>query len=154
MTRETILLEAGQALTVTADANSSGSVARVREPGSSAQYAAEAVAASSSVAVGPFSAPRRYAIQSDTGALTYAVAVAEPTATSAGLAASLPDETGTGKAMFNTAPVVEGFIEITAGDAPSAPSTGVRLFVVEVDGLKVLKARFPFGTVTIATDPD
>lgn len=70
-------LPAGQILTVTADANSTGSVIRLPDAaGDTTTFASQAIAASASVALGPFSTTRRYQIQSDTGLLTYAVAAA------------------------------------------------------------------------------
>lgn len=153
--KTTIELTPFKALIVTADANSSGSVRRLAQSGDSAQYAATSVSASSSVTVGPFSQSRNYEVLSDAGRLTYAFADSEPTADSAGLSASLSDETGTGKAVFNDSPVITSFAEITAAEsAPAASSTGVRLYVVVENGLKVLKARFAGGSITIATDPD
>jgi len=99
-------LPAGRVLTITADAASSGSVRRLAESGSATQYAAAEIAASSTTVVGPFGTNRNYEILSATGVLTYAFSDGEPTTTSAGLAGSLSDETGTGAAVFANTPTL------------------------------------------------
>ncbi len=73
--RITAHLPIGHVLTVTADAVSSGSAQRLPDPGDyTTQYAIQAVAVSSSLALGPFTKDQQYAIVSDTGRLTYASA--------------------------------------------------------------------------------
>jgi hypothetical protein len=64
MTSKTISIDIGKELTLTTDAASSGTYVRV-EPG--AQYTPAAIAASSTVLVGPFNEPRHYRITSDLG---------------------------------------------------------------------------------------
>jgi hypothetical protein len=156
MPSKSLELPAFQALTIVADAVTTGSIVRVADvAGSGVQYGVESIAASSTTVIGPFSSPRRYLLTTDTGAFSVTIRDADATASSAGLAASLADETGTGKAMFNDSPVVETFLEVSPVEsAPDASATGVRLYVIEVDGLKVLKARFAGGSATVATDPD
>lgn len=68
-------LPAGQTLVVTADAFSSGSIIRLSDAaGASDPFAPVAIGVSSVLSFGPFPTPRRYAINSDTGALAYVVA--------------------------------------------------------------------------------
>ncbi len=103
----TTQLRAGQALTITAGVASTGTVRRVEDSGSTISYQPADIAAGSTTVVGPFSTDRTYEVITTAGApLTYSVAVAEVTASSAGLASSLSDETGTGLAVFNEAPTI------------------------------------------------
>lgn len=99
-------LPAGRVLTITADAASTGSVRRLAPSGSATQYAAADISASSTTVIGPFSTTRNYEILSASGELTYAFSDGEATATSAGLASSLSDETGTGSAVFANTPTL------------------------------------------------
>jgi hypothetical protein len=66
-------LPAGQVLTVTANASSSGSVQRLTQSGDSTQYPYQAVAASTSLVLGPYTNERQYLIWSDAGFLTSAI---------------------------------------------------------------------------------
>jgi hypothetical protein len=69
------LLRAGETLTVTANAGSSGTVQRIPNSGSTTAYAQEAVAVGTSLALGPFVTDRNYFIESLVGQLTYTQAV-------------------------------------------------------------------------------
>jgi uncharacterized membrane protein YeaQ/YmgE (transglycosylase-associated protein family) len=106
MTSPRTALRAGQVLTVTADAVSSGFAIRSAPSGSTTAYPASEVAASATVVIGPFSTDRQYEIVSLAGQLNYTISDGEPTATSAGLAAAVSDETGSGPAVFATAPTI------------------------------------------------
>lgn len=75
--RETLGLLAGYKLTITADAVSSGSYARLADIDGNAAETPVAVAVSTSVTIGPFTATRKYALYSDSGALTYSTALDE-----------------------------------------------------------------------------
>ncbi|MDP9292786.1 MAG: hypothetical protein M3O82_10555 [Verrucomicrobiota bacterium] len=70
----TLHLPAFQVLTVTADAASSGSVRRLAPPGSSGTYALQAISASSSLVLGPYTHDRQYEIVTTAGLLTSAIA--------------------------------------------------------------------------------
>ena len=130
-------LPAGRVLTITADAASSGSVRRLPASGSPTQFAAAAITASSTTVIGPFSTNRNYEVLSATGVLTYAITEGEPTATSAGLAGSLSDETGTGAAVFATSPTlvtpVLGVAAATSVNkvAITAPATAATLTIAD-----------------------
>jgi len=66
--RNQLTLPAGKVLTVTAGAPSSGTVRRLAASGdTTTNYAPAAVAASSSVVLGPFTADRAYEIITDVG---------------------------------------------------------------------------------------
>lgn len=78
MARQTVALLAGQTLTITADANSFGTVCRLADSAGGEPYAPVSVAASATLAVGPFVLNRQYAIDSAVGALTYTALVVEP----------------------------------------------------------------------------
>jgi hypothetical protein len=68
-------LPAGQVLTVTADAVSSGTVQRVAQPGDNTTgYSLQSVAVSSSVILGPYTSDRQYSIVTLNGLLTYSIA--------------------------------------------------------------------------------
>lgn len=69
----TVFIPAGSKLTITADANSAGTVRRLAHSGSAVRYAAAAIAASSTTIVGPFTKGREYELLSDPGLLTYAI---------------------------------------------------------------------------------
>ncbi len=101
-----VALPASHTLTVTADAVSAGSVRRLPQSGDATQYAFVAVAVSSSVTIGPFSLPRNYEIVSEPGTLSYVIGESEANETSAELAGTLNDETGTGPAVFANAPTL------------------------------------------------
>jgi hypothetical protein len=64
MNTNTVVLPAGQILTVTADANSAGTVRRLGDPGAGTQYPIVSLAASDVVALGPFLENRVYEILS------------------------------------------------------------------------------------------
>lgn len=106
MSNQTINLPSGHSLTVTAGAGESAIVTRVADPGSSTNYTAVEIAASTSSVIGPFSDARVYLVNSLEGESDCVVALADPTATSAGLASSLSNETGTGAAVFGTSPTL------------------------------------------------
>lgn len=76
--QSTQTLPAGKILTVTADASSAGSVHRVANSGDTAtNYPVQAVAAGTSLILGPFTANRQYAIVTDSGSTLPAV-VSQP----------------------------------------------------------------------------
>jgi hypothetical protein len=87
-----VKLSAGQVLTITADANSSGSFRRIDPTGANVQYASTDVAASASAVVGPFASNRYYELLSDTGKLTYSTAQ--------------KTETGSGQEVLDTGPSI------------------------------------------------
>lgn len=71
----TVFLPAGQVLTITAGASSTGSVARVGEPGAGADYGATVLFASTITSLGPFTENRKYSIVTGSGtALGYVIA--------------------------------------------------------------------------------
>lgn len=71
MGTQTHNLPAGQVMTVTANATSNGSVYRLPDSAGGGEPATPvAVAAGTSLAIGPFASPRRYAVVSDAGLLT------------------------------------------------------------------------------------
>lgn len=74
MGTQTHNLPSGQVLTVTADAASSGSVHRLSDSAGGEPYSPVAIAAGTSLAIGPFSSTRRYAVTSVNGILTSAIA--------------------------------------------------------------------------------
>lgn len=102
------LLPAGHILTITADANTTGTVQRMSQSGDSTNNAVSEIAATETLVVGPFTQPYNYEILSTAGQLAYTITIADATATSAGLAGALSDETGTGAAVFGTAPTLAG----------------------------------------------
>lgn len=71
---EDVSLPAGQQLTVTADAVSTGTVARLADVAGGPSQGFASVSASSSVVYGPFSVPTFWRVTTTGGALTYAVA--------------------------------------------------------------------------------
>lgn len=100
-------LPAGYLLTIIADAASNGSVRRLASPGSATSYAAADIAASSTTVIGPFPTSRQYEIISSEGELTYTISESDTSPrTSENLAAEISDETGTGAAVFGTAPSI------------------------------------------------
>lgn len=76
----TVHLQPGQALTVIAPANMSGRLVRLSDAAGGEPVETIPVAAAT-VTVGPFTKPRRYAIYSDAGTLTYVAQVADLPAT-------------------------------------------------------------------------
>lgn len=75
--RTTERLPAGQVLTVTADAGSSGTVRRVPQGGDHTHYDPDEIEAGDSQSYGPFTADRFYEVLSDVGQLTTSIAVAD-----------------------------------------------------------------------------
>lgn len=71
--RETETLPAGKILSVTADANTAGSVRRLAASGSSTNYPTVAVAASTTGTFGPFSTNRKFELISEPGRLTHTI---------------------------------------------------------------------------------
>jgi len=106
MSLQTVNLPSGHALTVTAGEGESAIVIRVANPGMSTNYTAVEVSSGGSSVIGPFADNRVYSVRSMVGSVDCVVAVADPTATSAGLISSLSDETGTGAAVFATSPTL------------------------------------------------
>lgn len=70
-----ILLQAGQVLTLTTGTLSSGSVVRLSDSAGGSPFAPIAIAPSASLVLGPFYAPRRYDVLSTTGSIVMAVSV-------------------------------------------------------------------------------
>jgi hypothetical protein len=100
-------LTAGYTLTIIADAVSNGSVRRLAASGSSTTYAAADIAASTTTVIGPFPTARQYEILSSEGELTYSITESDTSPrTSENLADEISDETGTGAAVFGTAPTL------------------------------------------------
>ena len=97
-------LPAGFVLTITSAVGSTGNVRRLAESGSGTTYAQTDIEASTTTLIGPFATSRQYCLTIDAGEITRSVAQAETTDSSASLAATLSDETGTGAAVFGTAP--------------------------------------------------
>lgn len=71
---KTVFLPAEQTLTLTTDAVSSGTYARLPDPGDTTTYGVTAIAASASVVLGPFSSPRNYLLAETQGTIAYALA--------------------------------------------------------------------------------
>lgn len=100
-------LPAGYTLTIIADAASNGSVRRLASSGSATTYASADIAADSTTVIGPFPTPRQYEILSSEGELTYSITESDTSPrTSENLASEISDETGTGAAVFGTAPTL------------------------------------------------
>lgn len=77
MSTETLVLPAGQILSVTAAAGSSGILRRLADvPGGGNSQGSAAVSSGATVTAGPFAAPARYAIEAQ-GSVTYSMALAE-----------------------------------------------------------------------------
>ncbi len=70
----TVLIPAGQALTITANATSAGSYWLIGNPGD-APGAVTNLAAGASAVVGPFQAPKNYELQSDNGVMSAVLAI-------------------------------------------------------------------------------
>ncbi len=70
----TVLIPAGQALTITANATSAGSYWLLGNPGD-APGAVTTLAAGASAVVGPFQAPKNYELQSDNGVMSAVLAI-------------------------------------------------------------------------------
>lgn len=70
----TLFLSAGQRLTITADADSSGVLTRLADSAGDADVSSEAIAVSTTTLKGPYAAGRWYKIQSDAGLITSSVA--------------------------------------------------------------------------------
>jgi hypothetical protein len=75
MSIQTLFLNAGQTLTVTADANSSGIVYRQPASAGGTRFAPVALGPSDTLVLGPFAQYRQYSIDSTAGEMTYAVTV-------------------------------------------------------------------------------
>lgn len=129
MITTTQVLPAGQVLTVTADAGSSGSVIRLQDAAGGDPFAPIPVVAGASVVVGPFSNTRRYAVDTASGnALGYSIAAA---------AASPQSDTVNTLSADGAIPIVTGTYKITKAGvaaltlaAPRADQEGTRLTVV------------------------
>lgn len=121
-------LPAGQTLVVTADALSSGSIVRLSDAsGASDPFPPIAIVASSTLSFGPFVTPRRYAINSDSGNLSYAV----------GPSATPPLDPVTALAVDGAIPVISGTYKLTKAGvgaytlrAPRADEEGTIIKVV------------------------
>jgi hypothetical protein len=87
MAKISILLPAATKMVVTADANSSGNVYSLPEPGGGEPGPLVAVAASGTLTVGPFAAPSAYMVNSLVGALSVALSPAATQAAVANVAA-------------------------------------------------------------------
>lgn len=72
----TVHLPAGEALSLSTDAVSSGTYARIAQPGDSTSYGVTALAASSSATVGPFNEERDYLLVMTSGDISYSKAAA------------------------------------------------------------------------------
>lgn len=131
----TLYLEPGKKLTVTADAVSSGTVVRLSDSAGGEPYSPVDVSASSSVVLGPYASPRRYALSD---ALTYVVAVGGQAESSADVRQALSDETGTGAAVFATTPTLVTPKVDTINEATSANG-------VAIDGVKLKDATVIIG---------
>ena len=70
---KTVFIPAGQKLTLTTDAVSSGTYARMAKPGDTTSYGTTAIAASSSTTIGPFNDPRNYLLSETQGAISYSL---------------------------------------------------------------------------------
>jgi hypothetical protein len=73
MSQRTLNLPAGKILTVSADAFSAGSARRLANAGDATNHPVQAVAAGTSLVLGPFTADRSYAIVTDSGSELSAV---------------------------------------------------------------------------------
>jgi hypothetical protein len=71
--QSTLTLPAGKILTVTADAFSAGSARRLANAGDATNHPVQAVAAGTSLVLGPFTADRSYAVVTDSGSELTAV---------------------------------------------------------------------------------
>ena len=100
---DTFALPAFHAVTITAGIGATGILTRIA---SGTSYAGADILESTTTVVGPFDAARNYEITTLTGTITYSIAAKEATDNSADLSAALSDETGTGAAVFGTAPTL------------------------------------------------
>lgn len=77
MSVQTLFLNAGQTLTVTADANSSGYLYRLAASAGDGPFALTTIGQSTTTTYGPFAQDRRYAIDSQAGAITFTATVVD-----------------------------------------------------------------------------
>jgi hypothetical protein len=161
-------LPAGCTITIIADAVSNGSVRRLADSGSSTTYAAADIAASSTTVIGPFPTARQYEILSSEGELTYTIAESDTNPrTSENLADEISDETGTGSAVFGTAPTLaapkitypvatasaNGAITITSGvvNITKAGVCALTLATPTTDGITIVATSSTSNAHTITT---
>jgi hypothetical protein len=72
---ETVILQAGQVLTITASAFAGGTVTRLSDAAGSEPFSPVAIAASAVVAIGPFTKTRRYLVVHDQAGHRMALAI-------------------------------------------------------------------------------
>lgn len=128
----TTYLAAGQQLTVTADASSAGTLARLTDlPGAGLPLTSVAISASTTTRVGPYSTVTRWEITSSSGALTFSSALPQTeadTVASGLVATGSPAGTGVSAAEFDgamhrTVITLAGLV-VTMTDATTAGSHG------------------------------
>lgn len=106
MQSQTFELPAGYLLTITSGVASTGNVRRLAESGSGTTYETTEISALTTTLIGPFDSTRQYILTTDAGEITRSVSQAETTDSSASLAATLSDESGTGAVVFSAAPTI------------------------------------------------